>query len=351
MSVTTKQDQQLESQVDDAFAKQLESMLESVSATRGKHLEPVEPAVLPSQVSIDEVVQRANDGISLAQIVDVTMQEAGELLAQLYYQIEAASQTTDTNYVDLNNNIRSQIEAVDSLFAGKTFQQQAIFRSPASHRFPTGLNTQDEITLQIPNTALNQLGAKSWQLCDGPVLPIRQHNNLSFRFTNLKLQQGQRVRLLLGEADVLEECLFDLNVTMQTVADLINQAELDWLNQAIIQNGIISVYAPDLEQANLSIEAPAVAIEDSLAMLQVQTQAHTQKALQVIVGAINTLADYRDIAVSVANQLYQSVNELMAMPKGNELNAPLADAMVKDVQNMFTQQPARSMVAQANIKD
>ena len=347
MPVTTKQQQT--AQIDDSFAQQLETMLGGVGSTREKPSSKYEREIKPGQVSVDEVIQQANDGISLAQIIDVTMQKAGDLLAELYYQIEAAGQDTVTNYLDLNNTIRLQMDALSRLFAGVTFQQQAIFQASQSYRIPTGTNKDDNITLQIPNTSLNQLGAKSWQLTDGPVLPVRQGNKPSFRYNNLKLQQGQRVRLMLGEADVLQECLDDINATMQTVADLINQAELDWLNQTIIENGNISLQAIGVDKAQLSIESPAVALQDSLAMMQVQTQAHAEKAMQVIIGAINMLADYRDIAVSVSNELFQAVNNLMAMPKSDDINAPLAEAMVKDVQKMFEQQPTKSVIAQANI--
>lgn len=347
MPVTTKQVQQADKQVDAGFAKQLESMLGGIATTE----KPVEKQVIQGHVSVDEVMQQANDGISLAQIVDMTLQQAGDLLAQLYYQIEAAGQEATTNYVELNNTIREQMAALDDLFAGVTFQQQAIFQQPGSRQFPTGVNQDEQLTLQIPNTSLNQLGAKSWQMVDGPVLPTRQQNQLSYRFSNLRLQTGQRVRLMVGEADVLQECLHDLHSTMQTMADLINQAELDWLNNAIAEQGTLSINAISDEQSQLTIEAPAVAVDDSLATLQVKSQEQTLAAMQVIIGAINMLADYRDVAVSVAGELHQAMNNLMAMPRGDELNAPLAEAMVKDVQKMFEQQPAKSVMAQSNIED
>lgn len=347
MPVTTKQVQQTDTQVDEGFAKQLESMLGGIAAMR----EPVEKQVIQGNVSVDEIMQQANDGISLAQIVDMTLQQAGELLAQLYYQIEAASQDATTNYVDLNNVIREQVAALDDLFAAVTFQQQPIFQVPGERQFPTGINSGEQLILQIPNTALNQLGTKSWQLVDGPVLPVRQDNQLSYRFNNLRLQTGQRVRLTVGEADVLQECLHDLNNTMQTVADLINQAELDWLNNAIVEKATLFINATGIGHSQLTIEAPAVAVEDSLAILQVKSREQTQAAMQVIIGAINMLADYRDIAVSVASDLHQAMNNLMVLPRGDELNAPLAKAMVKDVQKMFEQQPAQSVIAQANVED
>ena len=350
MPVTTKQTQQVATPVDDVFAKQLETMLGSVGMSQEKQPQGIERRVEQGQVSVDEVMQQANDGISLAQIVDMTMQQAGDLLAQLYYQIEAASQDASTNYVDLNNRIREQMAALDDLFASVTFQQQAVFQQPGHRDFPTGLKQGEQLTLQIPNTSLSQLGAKSWQMVDGPVLPIRQQQQLSYRFNNLRLQAGQRVRLMVGEADVLQECLHDLNSTMQTVADLINQAELDWLNNAVVEQGVLSINATGIEQSQLTIEAPSVAVEDSLATLEVSSQEHTQTAMQVIIGAINMLADYRDVAVSVACELHQAINNLMAMPRDDEMTEPLAEAMVKDVQKMFEQQPAQSLVAQANVE-
>ena len=350
MPVTTKQVQQTITQVDDAFAKQLEAMLGGVGAASSKQPAKVERQLQQGQVSVDEVMQQANDGISLAQIVDMTLQLAGDLLAQLYYQIETAGQDANTNYVDLNNQIREQITALDDLFAGVTFQQQAIFQHPTTRQFPTGIHQDDVLTLQVPNTSLSQLGLKSWQMVDGPVLPTRQNNQLSYRFNNLRLQAGQRVRLMVGEADVLQECLHDLTSTMQTVADLINQAELDWLNHAIVEQGTLTVNATGVDQTQLTIEAPAVAAEDSLAALSVTTEEHTQTAMQVIIGAINMLADYRDVAVSVASDLHQAMNNLMALPRGDELTAPVAEAMVKDVQKMFEQQPAQSIRAQSSIE-
>lgn len=348
MPVTTKQQvQHADSQIDEGFAKQLESMLGGIATTR----KPVEKQVVQGSVSIDEVMQQANDGISLAQIVDMTLQQAGDLLAQLYYQIEAAGKDATTNYVELNNAIREQMAALDDLFAGVTFQQQPIFQQPGARQFPTGINLDEKLTLQIPNTSLNKLGAKSWQTVDGPVLPTHQQNQLSYRFSNLCLEEGQRVRLMVGEADVLQECLHDLHSTMQTVADLINQVELDWLNNAIVEHGTLSITAIGVEQSQLTIEAPAVAVDDSLAALQVKSQEQTQAAMQVIIGAINMLADYRDVAVSVASELHQAMNNLMAMPRSEELNSPLAVAMVKDVQKMFEQQPAQSILAQSNIED
>jgi exonuclease VII small subunit len=351
MPVTTKQTQQTATPVDDGFAKQLESMLGSVGMSKEKQPQCVERRVEQGQVSVDEVMQQANDGISLAQIVDMTLQQAGDLLAQLYYRIESASQDAGTNYVDLNNRIREQMAALDDLFASVTFQQQAVFQQPGHRHFPTGVKQGEQLTLQIPNTSLSQLGAKSWQMVDGPVLPIRQQQQLSYRFNNLRLQTGQRVRLMVGEADVLQECLHDLNSTMQTVADLINQVDLDWLNDAIVEQGVLNINATGVEQSQLTIEAPAVAVEDSLATLQVASQEHTQASMQVIIGAINMLADYRDVAVFVASELHQAMNNLMAMPRGEEINAPLAEAMVKDVQKMFAQQPVKSVLAQANLED
>lgn len=351
MPVTTKQEQHSNTVTNDSFAKQLGSMLGGMSTQKKNQHTKIARRIQPGQVSVEEVIQQANDGISLAQIIDVTMQQAGDMLAQLYYRIEAASQDSATNYVQLNKAICAQMTELSNLFAGVTFQQQNIFQSPTSHRIPTGINKDDRITLQIPNTSLNQLGTKTWQLIDGPILPICHNNQLSFAYNNLTLEPGQRVRLMLGEADVLQECLGDLHTTMQTVADLINQAELDWLHQAMIENGSIGLMAQGVDKAKLSIEAPAVSVEDSLAMLQVPAQEHAQQALQVIIGAINILADYRDIAISVSNELFQAVNGLMTMPKSDEINVPLADALVKDVQNMFAQQPTKSVMAQANLED
>lgn len=346
MPVTTKQLGQEQVHNEDAFAKQLDAMLGSLGGDRSEPIRS-ERAVTPDRVTVDEVLTQANDGISLAQIIDITMQQAGDQLANLYYQIESASQSTITNYVDLNNSVRQSIDQLADMLAQVQFQEQAIFQAPTSRRVPTGVKTDEFVTLQIPNTALNQLGASSWQLRDGPIMPTRHDSNLAFRFNSLRLQTGQRVRLMLGEADVLQECMGGLQDTMQQVADIINQAELDWLNNAIINGSELTVTANGIAQACLQTEQQGVAVEDSLATLQVTNAEHAKQAMQVIIGAINMLADYRDVAVSVANDLHTAMNDLMNAPA---LQQPLAQAMVHDVQKMFEQQPVQAVVAQANTE-
>lgn len=352
MPVTTQTTHSLNhTKRDDSFAKQLESMLGGVSASRVTKQTVVEREVKPGQVSLDEVLPQANDGISLAQIIDATLQQAGEQLAQVYYTIESAAQNSHTNFVELNNLARQQLDEVAELFAKTSFQGQAVFQSTNpianARKIPTGLNQDDYLTLQIPNTAMNQLGSHSWQLTDGPVMSSRLGDKLVFNCNSLRLEQGQRIHLTLGDADILEECAIDVQTTLQVISDLINAAELEWLNQAAVAHEQFSVVSTTVESGSLTVESQGVAVNDSLAALQVKDSDSAQKAMNSIVGAINMLADYRDVAVSVANDLHGAVNNLLNAPlqqvQAQDMNAPLAKAMVKDVQKMFEQQGVRSL--------
>lgn len=357
MPVTTQTTHSLNhAKLDDRFTKQLESMLGGVSASRVTKQTVVEREVQAGQVSLDEVLPQANDGISLAQVIDATLQQAGEQLAQVYYTIESAAQNSHTNFIELNNLARQQLDEVAELFAKTSFQDQAVFQSTNpianARKIPTGLNQDDYLTLQIPNTAMNQLGSNSWQLADGPVMPSRLGDKLVFNCNNLRLQQGQRIHLTLGDADILEECVIDVKTTLQVISDLINEAELEWLNQATVTHEQFSVVSRTVENGSLIVESQAVAVNDSLAALQVNDSDSAQKAMNSIVGAINMLADYREITVSVANDLHSAVNDLLNAPlqQAQDMNAPLASAMVKDVQKMFEQCPAQAVVAQANTQ-
>jgi hypothetical protein len=106
----------------------------------------------------------------LAQIIDATLQQAGEQLAQVYYTIDSAMQNSQTNFVELNNLARQQLDQIAELFAKTSFQDQAVFQMsgqiPNSRKIPTGVNADQYLTLQIPNTAMNQLGSTSWQLTE-----------------------------------------------------------------------------------------------------------------------------------------------------------------------------------------
>ena len=270
MPVTTQTTHSLNhTKLDDSFAKQLESMLGGVSASRLSKKTILERRVESGHVSLDEVLPQANDGISLAQIIDATLQQAGEQLAQVYYTIDSAMQNSQTNFVELNNLARQQLDQVADLFANTRFQDQAVFQSSGTasnfRKVPTGLCEDEYLTLQIPNTAMNQLGNSSWQLTDGPVMPSRLGDQFVFNCNNLRLQQGQRIHLILGDADILEECIVDVETTLLTISDLINQAELEWLNQADVSNNSFYVSAKGVEQSRLVVESQSVAVEDSLA--------------------------------------------------------------------------------------
>ena len=360
MPVTTQSIASLnKTKLDDGFAKQLESMLGGVSAARLNKKTQIERQLEPGQVSLDEVLSQANDGISLAQIIDATLQQAGEQLAQVYYTIDSAMQNFQTNFVELNNLARQQLDQIAELFAKTSFQGQAVFQMsgqiPNSRKIPTGVNANQYLTLQIPNTAMNQLGSTSWQLTDGPVMPSRLGDKLVFNCNNLRLQQGQRIHLTVGAADILEECMVDLHTSLQTISELINQAQLDWLNQAVVSSNQLSVTVIGVEQSRLVVESQSVAVDDSLAALEVKDSHSAQQAMNSIVGAINMLADYRDVVVAVANDLHGAVNNLLNAPlqqvQALDMSATLAGAMVKDVQKMFEQQSAAAMLAQANIED
>ena len=360
MSVTTQSSQAINTtKLDEGFAKQLESMLGGVSAGRLTPASIIERDVQPGLVSLAEVLPQANDGISLAQIIDVTLQQAAEQLAQAYYSLEGAMQGPQTSFVEMHNLARQQLDKVADLFAQTCFQGQAVFHSSqqwqSTRKVPTGVDADDYITLQIPNTAMNQLGGASWQLTDGPIMPRRLGDKLVFNCNNLRLQQGQRIHLTVGDADILEECIVDVNTTLETISTLINQAQLDWLNQAVVADNHLSVTAIGVEQSRLVVESQSVAVEDSLAALEVKDGHSAQQAMNSIIGAINMLADYRDIAVSVANDLHSAINNLLNAPlhqvQAQDMTAPLAGAMVKDVQKMFEQQSAVAMLAQANIED
>ena len=360
MPVSTQSNQAINTtKLDDGFAKQLETMLGGVSAGRLTQASIIERDVQPGLVSLAEVLPQANDGISLAQIIDVTLQQAAEQLAQAYYSLEGAMQNPQANFVAMNNLARQQLDKVADLFAQTCFQGQAVFQSSqqwqSTREIPTGVEKDDYITLQIPNTAMNQLGGASWQLTDGPIMPSRLGDKLVFNCNNLRLQQGQRIHLMLGDADILEECSVDLQTTLQTIAELINQAQLDWLNQAVVANNQLSVTTIGVEQSRLGVETQSVAVDDSLAALEVKDSHSAQQAMHNVVGAINMLADYRDVVVTVANDLHSAVNNLLNAPlqqvQAQDMNAPLAGAMVKDVQKMFEQQSAVAMMAQANIED
>lgn len=123
-----------------------------------------------------------------------------------------------------------------------------------------------------------------------------------FNCNNLRLQQGQRVHLSVGDADIIEECIVDVHTTLQTIADLIHQAELDWLNQATVFDNQLSIHAKGIGQSCMVIESQSVAKDDSLAALQVSDSQSAQQVMNSLIGAINMLADYlyRDEAVSVA---------------------------------------------------
>lgn len=347
MPVTTKTQIQVDAApIDQVFAQQLASMLDVVTQAKQKHR-----AVAGEAMKVDDILLQANDGISLAQIIDASMQDAGQMLAHMYYQLEAASRQTYVNLVEVNNQLRGQIDNLARFFDQVTFKQQAIFKQPKEIFIPKGVEQGDCLTLSIPNTNLNQLGLPSWQLVDGPVLPQRHGDILSFQFDRLQLRTSERISLTLGDANILEECVDNIHTTMGIVADLINQAELDWLNQAVVHQGQLQVYAPDILTTNLFIEQQSVAIEDSVASLQVNNQSHFQQAMQTIISAINQLADYRDVATSIANELHDAVYELMSKPVDSAMSKPLAEAMAKDVQNMFAHQPAQSVQAQANLED
>jgi hypothetical protein len=186
-------------------------------------------------------------------------------------------------------------------------------------------------------------------------MPSRLGDKLVFNCNSLRLQQGQRIHLTVGAADILEECMVDLHITLQTIANLINKAELEWLNQADVSDNSFSFSAQGVVQSRLVVESQSVAVEDSLAALQVNDSKSAQQAMNSIVGAINMLADYRDVVVTVANDLHSAVNNLLNAPlqqvQAQDMNAPLAGAMVKDVQKMFEQLGAAAMLAQANIED
>lgn len=347
MPVTTKTQTQVDAApLDQGFAQQLTSMLDVVTPAKQQ-----QRVVAAESMKVDDILLQANDGISLAQIIDASMQEAGQMLAHMYYQLEAASQQIDVNLVEVNNQLRGQIDNLARFFDQVTFKQQPIFKQAKEITIPKGVVQDDCLTLSIPNTNLNQLGLPSWQLIDGPVLPQRHGDILSFQFDRLQLHTSERISLALGDANILEECVDNIHTTMEIVADLINQAELDWLNQAIVHQGQFQVYAPNIHTANLFIEQQSVAMEDSIANLQVNSQAHFQQAMQTTISAINQLADYRDVATSIANELHDAVYELMSKPIDNGMSKPLAEAMAKDVQNMFAQQPAQSIQAQANLED
>lgn len=347
MPVTTKTQTQVDvAPIDQGFAQQLASMLDVVTPAKQQ-----QRFVAAESMKVDDILLQANDGISLAQIIDVSMQEAGQMLAHMYYQLEAASQQSEANLVEVNNQLRQQIDNLALFFDQVMFKQQAIFKQPKDITIPKGVEQGDCLTLSIPNTNLNQLGLPSWQLIDGPVLPQRHGDILSFQFDRLRLHTGERISLTLGDANILEECVDNIHSTMEIVAELINQAELDWLNQALVHQGHFQVYGPNIHTANLFIEQQRVAIEDSVANLQVNNQIHFQQAMQTIIGAINQLADYRDVATSIANDLHDAVYELMSKPIDSAMSKPLAEAMAKDVQNMFAQQPAQSIQSQANLED
>lgn len=338
-----------DSHMDQGFANKLEGMLAGLAPTKAAaQVKPVEQG----SVTLDEVMVQANDGIALAQTIEACILDCSQILLQMFNHIQQGIDQSALEQAVFSNDLLYLKEQLQQRVDDTRFNGTPVFQKLPAMHVATSLTDNEKLTLHIPKLNSHEIGIPTWQAKAGVHTPRRAESSVQYRFNETLIEENDRIRLVIEGHDLVQEYMHDMATTLQVVASLINNAQLQSISSARADNSELTMNLAASNTAytgQLFVESQSVASEHSVAAIYVTDENAALDAMQVISGAMNMYADYRDQVNMVAEQIHGAVESLMSAPiEGHymaDMEMPLAQAVAKDVGKMIEQNGVQGMLA------
>ena len=328
---------------------------------------------MTSQIDgLNQAIRNANDGISLAQTAESSLDSHSGILQRMrVLAVQAANDTySSTDRKTLNNEIVQLKEEFNRSVGQATFNGQKILDgSNSQFTFQVGHTSADTVTIDVTNMSGTQIGPQTWSasvgvttltttlevtgVTSGTIIPEQESYDLS----SATLSVTNRISLTVGSNTYIQDFTTDQASTLSALGALVVNGEAGYTSKAVVDGKLTFTGAADgtaMASATMAVETGAVTAANSVQDVLVTDSTSAKHALTVVDNALEMMADFRSRMGAASNRMFHTVDNLMnvsentAAARSRIVDADFALESANLAKSQILQKAGTAMLSQAN---